>query len=107
MEGVLGEYADGTSGQVALCELPDADRTLVGILVASKEGPVTHWTFRDLDGREHPDVVDKILDAPALNEIPAARWAVPGWAEKVRSVVADVDLPGRLTAVAGILLRAD
>ncbi|HMB71799.1 MAG TPA: DUF3553 domain-containing protein [bacterium] len=106
VEGVLGEYADGTSGQVALCEVPDADRTLAGILIASKDGPVTHWTFRDLDGREHPDAVERILEAPVLKEIPAARWTVPEWSEKVRSILAQVDLPGRLTAVAGVLLRS-
>jgi hypothetical protein len=66
---------------------------------------VTHWTFRDLDGREHPEAVQRILEAPVLHEIPAARWSVPGWPDRVRSVLAGVDLPGRLTAVAGVLLR--
>jgi ATP-dependent helicase HepA len=105
VEGILGEYADGTTGQVALLELPGTDREQVGVLVGAKDGPETRWTFVDLDGRERPELADGILDAEVLREIPAAAWSVPDWGEKVRSAAAAVDLPGRLVAIAGVRLR--
>jgi ATP-dependent helicase HepA len=106
VEGILGEYADGTSGQVALLELPGAERERVGVLFGAKEGPETRWTFLDLDGRERPELAETILDAEVLREIPAAAWSVRDWGARVRALAARVDLPGRLVAVAGVRFRA-
>jgi ATP-dependent helicase HepA len=104
VEGILGEYADGTGGQVALFEIPDSGHSAVGVLLASKDGARIHWTFVDLAGRERPELPAVILGARAFQEIPATRWVVPEWTERVRALATDTDLPGQLTAAAGVLL---
>jgi ATP-dependent helicase HepA len=106
VEAVLGEYIDGTRGQTALLELPgEDDFSGPGILVVARDGPEIRATFVDLQGRERPALASRVLATREAREVPAALWPVPDWGERVRRLVAEVDLGGRLAAVAGVLFR--
>jgi hypothetical protein len=108
VEAVLGEYVEGTRGQTALVEVPESRGfTGCGVLVVAKEGPEVRWTFVDLEGRERPELAGEVLGARDAREVPAGRWPVPDWSERVRSLLAEVDLGGRFAAVCGVLFRGE
>jgi ATP-dependent helicase HepA len=103
VEGILGEYADGTRGQTALLELPgDGDFHGPGVLLVTREGAEVRATFVDLEGRERPDLARRVLSARDAREVAPALWPVADWGERVRRVLAEVDLAGRFAAVAGV-----
>ncbi len=106
VEAILGELADGTHGRVAFLEVGGADRDADGVVVLLRVGAEFRIRAFDLDGREHPDWVDRIHPPPErAREVPGSLWGVEGWAERVGRLFAAVDWEGELAAVCGLRLR--
>lgn len=105
VEAVLSEVVDGTRGQVALLECPRLreNNPAFAVLMISRESGQLHMQAFDERGTLRPDIVEHLRRTlPKTTPIAPAHWEVSGWKEWVSNLVAQVDWPGDLAAVAGI-----
>jgi ATP-dependent helicase HepA len=103
VEGILGELADGTRGQVALLEFPDSGMKGEGWLLIDRHAP--HHTLRafDLEGNERLEWSEYCVQPEHLARVIQARnWKVPDWGERTRAFFASITLSGKLNAVAAV-----
>ena len=77
-----------------MIEIPGEPRG-TGLLIVAKSGPDFELFACDLDGRPRPAWVQAVEDPRTkLREVPAAAWAEPRWADRVRELLARIEIAG-------------
>jgi ATP-dependent helicase HepA len=88
VEGLLLELEDGQRGRTGLCEIPDAEETVAGLLCVYRDGP--EWTpvVVDETGKHRPDLATKVVEGLSeAKPVDPGDWNIgPQWAETIRAL---------------------
>ena len=106
VEGVLMHLEDSPLGRVAMLDV-HGDRETFGLLAFYKTGPRFDAVAVDLEGRERPDLAERLSHAPIRSRrVRPETWATqPGWATLIRMLASHLEQRGRPLALAAFRIR--
>ncbi len=100
-EGLLLHLEESPQGRVALLDT-QGDDELFGLLAIYKSGPKFEAVAVDMNGRERPDLAERLTRRPLkTRRVKADTWTgQAGWSKLIRSLGELIDSRGRPVALA-------